>query len=99
MIVAIEKAGENPRLLVDNVEKVVMAEVTKVMTAINIISKYIQAISNTDINVTQDLGQTSIKKTRDILVKFKPKLIGYGQEAKNYNMLLLMTESYRKKNK
>lgn len=41
MIVAIEKTAENPRLLVEKVEKVVMAEVTKVMIAINIISKYI----------------------------------------------------------
>ena len=34
-----------------------------------------------DIDVTQDLGQTNIKKTRDILVKFKPKLIGYTKSG------------------
>ncbi len=46
----------------ENADKTAIAEVAKVLSAIDLRSKYSQAISNADIDVTEDLGLTGIKK-------------------------------------
>ncbi len=43
-------------------DKTVIAEVAKVLSIIDLSSKYSWAINNTDIDVMRDLGLTCIKK-------------------------------------
>lgn len=62
VIAAVEKHKENQRPLAKKVNKVMMAEVTRVLTAIDIDTKYKWVISNTDMNATRDLKLTSVKK-------------------------------------
>lgn len=63
LVLAAEKGRENIKLFVlENVDKIVIAEVTKMLSAINLSNKYSQAISNTNMNITRNLRLTSIKK-------------------------------------
>lgn len=62
MIVMAEKARENKKMLVKKGNKAVMAEVTRVSTAIDISNKYRWVISNANIDTARDLGLTNIKK-------------------------------------
>ena len=63
MIAAVERDSENGGpLAMENVDKTAIAEVAKILSAINLGNKYSWAISNADIDVTGNLGLTSIKK-------------------------------------
>ena len=58
-----KKGRENKKLLeIENVNKIAMAEVVEVLSAINFGSKYSGAISNIDIDVARNLGLIGIKK-------------------------------------
>lgn len=46
----------------ENIDKISIAKVAKVLNVINLSSKYSWAISNIDINITRDLELTDIKK-------------------------------------
>ncbi len=62
MIVVAEKGLENKELLViENINKIAMAEVTKVSSTIDLRNKYSWIISNIDINVAKNLRRISIK--------------------------------------
>lgn len=63
IIVVVERDGENEMsLAMENINKIPMTEVGKMLGAIDHDLKYNQAISNIDIDVTEDLELTSIKK-------------------------------------
>lgn len=62
VIAAAEKHKENQGPLIEKVDKVMMAEVTKVLTAIDIDSKCKWVISNADMNAARDLRLTGVKK-------------------------------------
>ncbi len=63
VIAVAEKGRENKELLaMENVDKTAMAEVAKVLSAIDLGSKHSWTISNTDIDAAGDLGLISIKK-------------------------------------
>ena len=63
IIVAVEKDRENGgSLVMENIDKIAMAEVAKVSGAINLGNKYSWTINNVDIDVTGNLRLTSIKK-------------------------------------
>ena len=63
MIAMAEKGGDNKKLLaIKNADKTAMAEVAKVLSAIDLKSKHSWAISNSDMNVARDLGLSNIKK-------------------------------------
>ncbi len=46
----------------ENVDKTAIAEVTKVLSAIDLGSKHSWAINNTDMDIAGNLGLTGIKK-------------------------------------
>ncbi len=60
MILVAERGEE--LLAMENVDKIAIAEVTKVLSTINRKSKYSWVISNTDMDTIEDLGWMSIKK-------------------------------------
>ena len=63
LIAVAEKDRENRKSLVmENVDKITMAEVVKVSNAIDLGNKYSWIISNGDIDVAGDLKLTDIKK-------------------------------------
>lgn len=63
MIVVAERSRENKELLaIQNIDKIVIAEVVKVLSAIDLESKYSWVISSTNMNIIRDLGLISIKK-------------------------------------
>lgn len=63
VIVVTEKSRENKKLLaIENIDKTIMVEVTKVLSAINLRSKHNWAISNVDIDVARDLRLIYIQK-------------------------------------
>lgn len=63
MIISAEKSRDNKGLLtIENVNKTAMAEVAKVSSAIDYDGKYSWAISNGDMDTTENLRLTSIKK-------------------------------------
>ena len=63
MIVVAKKDGENKELLaIQNADKIKMAKIVKVSSAIDLGSKYSWAINNVDMNTAGDLGLISIKK-------------------------------------
>lgn len=62
VIAVAEKVREIQRPLLEKVDKAVMAKVAKVANAIDIGNKYRWAISNDDIDIAGDLGQTGVKK-------------------------------------
>lgn len=51
MITVTKKSGKNLRLLAEKVKKIAMTKVTKMITVINIGSKYSYIISNIDIYI------------------------------------------------
>ena len=54
---------ENKELLaIENADKIAMAEVVKVLSTIDLRSKHSWAISNVNMDITEDLGLTGIKK-------------------------------------
>lgn len=58
-----ERVGENKELLaMKNVDKSIIVEVAKVSSAINLRKKHRQAISNADMDTTEDLELIVIKK-------------------------------------
>lgn len=58
-----EKNRENGRLLIiKNVNKTVLSKVAKILSIIDFGNMYSQAISNTNIDTTPNLGLTNIKK-------------------------------------
>ena len=58
-----EKGKKNKELLaIENIDKTAMAEVTKVLSIIDLRSKHNKAISNADIDVAEDLSLIGIKK-------------------------------------
>ena len=63
-IIAIaEKDRENKKLwTIENVDKIAMVEVTKLLSAIDFGSKYSYAMNNTDIDVAKNLKLIDIKK-------------------------------------
>ncbi len=63
MIILAEKSRENEELLViENVNKTLMAEVVKVSSAIDLHRKCTWIINNSDMDIAKDLGLTGIKK-------------------------------------
>lgn len=63
LIVVTEKSGENKELLaMENANKIEMVEVVKVLSIIDLESKYSWAISNADMHAAGDLGLIGIKK-------------------------------------
>lgn len=51
--------------MIRNIDKIAMAKVVRSLSPINLNSKFMQAISNIDINATRNLGLvTSIKKNQ-----------------------------------
>lgn len=63
LIVLLEKDRDNKELLaIKNVNKIAIAEVAKVSNTINLDDKYNWTISNGNIDVTEDLRLTGIKK-------------------------------------
>ncbi len=58
-----KKSWENKELLaMDNAGKTAIAKVAKVLSTIDLGSKYSWAISNSDMHVAKDLGLIGIKK-------------------------------------
>ena len=63
VIAVVEKDRENKELLaMENVDKTTIAEVVKVLNAIDLKNKHNSAISNADMNVAGYLGLISFKK-------------------------------------
>ena len=63
MIVVTERDRENKKLLViENINKIVMTEVTIMLSAIDLGNKHSWVINNADINVVEDWGLIDIKK-------------------------------------
>ena len=63
VIVVVERDGKNKELLaMENIDKTVIVEVAKVLSVINLESKHSWASSNTDIDMTRDLGLINKKK-------------------------------------
>ncbi len=66
VIVVTEKSGENKKLLVmENINKTIIAEVAIILNTINLESRHSWAINNANINVVRDLGLTGVKNTGD----------------------------------
>lgn len=63
IIIVTKKGGENKKLLaIKNVNKTTMMDIAKVLSAIDLKSKYSWAISNTNIDTTGNLGLIGIIK-------------------------------------
>ena len=63
MIVAAEKGRENGELLIiENIDKIAMAEIMKISSVIEFGNKYSWTISNADIDAAGDSKLTDIKK-------------------------------------
>lgn len=62
MIAVTERGKEIQGLLAEKIDKVAIAKVAKVASAIDIGNKYRQAISNDDMDAARDLGLTGVKK-------------------------------------
>ncbi len=60
MILVAERVGE--LLAMENVDKTTISKVAKVSSTIVLRNKHSWAISNTDMDITKDLGLISIKK-------------------------------------
>ncbi len=60
VISIVERGGE--LLTIENKDKTIIAEVSKVLNITDLGGKYSWAISNADIDETEDLGRTGIKK-------------------------------------
>ncbi len=60
VILVVEKGGK--LLVMDNIDKTTIGEVAKVSSAIDLGSKHSWAINNADMDATEDLGLTGIKK-------------------------------------
>lgn len=60
-MIILEKAKEKEGRLVEG-NAIKQAKVVKMFSSINLNSKYIWAISNTDMDTTRDLDITGIKK-------------------------------------
>lgn len=63
MIIVIEKVRENIELLaIKKIDKIVIAEVIKISSTINLGIQHNQAISNADINIAKDFRLNCMKK-------------------------------------
>lgn len=63
MIPKAKKSRENKELLaIKNIDKTVIVEDLKILSAIDLINKHSLVISNTDINAARNLKLISIKK-------------------------------------
>lgn len=63
VIIVAEKSGKNKELLaIENVNKIVMAEIGKVLCVIDFRKKHSWTISHIDINIARNLELIDIKK-------------------------------------
>lgn len=63
MIILAQKSRNNERqLIIENINKIAIVEVAKVLSIINLNNKYNWVITNSDIDATRDPKLTGIKK-------------------------------------
>lgn len=62
MIISKKVLEKEQQLIVKNANEIALAEFGKILNPIDLNSKYMQAISNIDINVDKDSGLIGIKK-------------------------------------
>ena len=62
MIISKKAQERNRQLIERNADKIVVMKVGRILSLIDLDSKYIWAISNGDIHATRDLRSTNIKK-------------------------------------
>lgn len=63
MIIVTERGRDNLGLLIiENIDKTAIAKVAKVLSAIDLDSKYSSVISNSNIDVVEDLKLINIEK-------------------------------------
>lgn len=63
MIILAKKGKDNKKpLVIKNIDKILIAKILKVSNTIDLYNKYNWAISNSNIDVSENLGLTGIKK-------------------------------------
>lgn len=56
MIILTKKSRNNEKLLIiENIDKIAIAKVAKVLNTINLVSKHSWTISNSDIDIVEDI--------------------------------------------
>lgn len=57
-----------------NIDKILLVEVVKMLSLINLNSKYIQVINNININTVKYLGLTNIKKYQKLTCQIEKEV-------------------------
>lgn len=75
VIILAKKSKDHKGLLaIENIDKITIAEIAKVLNTIDLHGKYNWAISNGDINAAEDLRLTNIKNYQKGIGKIQDKI-------------------------
>lgn len=70
-MIILEKTRKIEELLKNIADKTLLAKLTQALSPVDLIRRYKQAISNTNLNKVKKPRPTSMKNTGDVLAKLK----------------------------